>query len=172
MTNMTFENQYSVASLYDGGWRAEDRDELIAEYDLTEEEADNICEGLREITEAKIADISDEDIANELDELIALGWTLKTFDEDYDNFDSDDDLMFSPENKERCREIFRRVWEYTRDQMQEYTTFYTVRDDVDISRLGDNVTSDMRWTEEEVEEDAENFGMTPEEFINEFLEEA
>ena len=38
----------TAAALYDGAWRAEDRDELIAEYDLTEEEADAICEFLRE----------------------------------------------------------------------------------------------------------------------------
>jgi hypothetical protein len=38
----------AAAALYDGGWRADDRDELIAEYDLTEEEADAICEMLRE----------------------------------------------------------------------------------------------------------------------------
>ena len=34
----------SAAALYDGGWRAEDRDQLIEEYELTEEEADKICE--------------------------------------------------------------------------------------------------------------------------------
>lgn len=48
---MTMNNQYSAASLYDGGWRAEDRDQLIEEYDLTAEEADEICKGLREIEE-------------------------------------------------------------------------------------------------------------------------
>ena len=34
----------SAAALYDGGWRAEDREQLIYEYDLTVEEADKICE--------------------------------------------------------------------------------------------------------------------------------
>ena len=34
----------SAAALYDGGWKAEDRDQLIEEYELTEEEADRICE--------------------------------------------------------------------------------------------------------------------------------
>ena len=34
----------SAAALYDGGWRAEDRDQLIEEYELTEDEADKICE--------------------------------------------------------------------------------------------------------------------------------
>lgn len=34
----------SAAALYDGGWRAEDREQLIYEYDLTAEEADKICE--------------------------------------------------------------------------------------------------------------------------------
>lgn len=34
----------SAAALYDGGWRAEDKEELMAEYELTEEEATKICE--------------------------------------------------------------------------------------------------------------------------------
>lgn len=34
----------SAAALYNGGWRVEDRDQLIEEYELTEEEADKICE--------------------------------------------------------------------------------------------------------------------------------
>lgn len=38
-----------VASLYDGGWRAADRDDLIAEYGFSEEDAESICEGLRSI---------------------------------------------------------------------------------------------------------------------------
>lgn len=33
----------SAAALYDGGWRATDRDDLITEYDLTADEADAIC---------------------------------------------------------------------------------------------------------------------------------
>lgn len=33
----------SAAALYDGGWRAEDKEQLIKEYDLTEEEAERIC---------------------------------------------------------------------------------------------------------------------------------
>lgn len=33
----------SAAALYDGGWRAEDKEELMQEYDLTEEEAEKIC---------------------------------------------------------------------------------------------------------------------------------
>ena len=39
----------SAATLYDGGWRAEDRDQLAEEYELTEEEADKLCEILSEI---------------------------------------------------------------------------------------------------------------------------
>lgn len=38
----------SAAALYDGGWRADDREELIAEYQLSEDEADAICEKLKE----------------------------------------------------------------------------------------------------------------------------
>lgn len=36
----------SVAALYDGGWRCTDYDELIAEYDLTDEEARTLCAAL------------------------------------------------------------------------------------------------------------------------------
>lgn len=35
-----------AAALYDGGWRAEDKGDLIAEYDLTSDEATEICEVL------------------------------------------------------------------------------------------------------------------------------
>lgn len=38
----------SAAALYDGGWRAADRDELIAEYGLTDADADAICAKLSE----------------------------------------------------------------------------------------------------------------------------
>ena len=37
----------AAANLYDGGWTAEDRDQLISEYELTEEDADAICEMLK-----------------------------------------------------------------------------------------------------------------------------
>lgn len=43
--------QRAASNLYDGGWRAEDRDQLIKEYELTEEEADAICEELAKIEE-------------------------------------------------------------------------------------------------------------------------
>lgn len=38
----------SAAALYDGGWRSSDREELIAEYQFSEDEADAICEKLKE----------------------------------------------------------------------------------------------------------------------------
>lgn len=34
--------------LYDGGWRQTDKEELKREYELTEEEAERICEELKE----------------------------------------------------------------------------------------------------------------------------
>lgn len=37
------EMQTSAAYLYDGGWRAEDKAQLITEYDLSEEDAQKIC---------------------------------------------------------------------------------------------------------------------------------
>lgn len=47
MVTMT-DYRSSAAALYDGGWRAEDKEELIAEYQITEEEAAKICEILAE----------------------------------------------------------------------------------------------------------------------------
>ena len=41
----------AAASLYDGGWRAADREQMIAYYTLTEDEADAIC-GLLEKLDA------------------------------------------------------------------------------------------------------------------------
>lgn len=40
-----------AANLYDGGWRAEDRNDLIEEYGITEDYADDICELLAEYAE-------------------------------------------------------------------------------------------------------------------------
>ena len=45
-----------AASLFDGGWRAEDREELISEYDLTEEEADEICKLLEDFSKKTTAE--------------------------------------------------------------------------------------------------------------------
>lgn len=45
---MTMMNAYDYAAvLFDGGWRAEDYDQLMAEYDLTIDETKAIC---RELT--------------------------------------------------------------------------------------------------------------------------
>ena len=46
MTNRS-ELESIAATLFDGGWTAEDRDQLISEYELTEEDADAICEMLK-----------------------------------------------------------------------------------------------------------------------------
>lgn len=50
----------SAAALYDGGWRAEDHDQLMIEYDLTSDEADAICEALKDIEEANASSEDDE----------------------------------------------------------------------------------------------------------------
>lgn len=42
---------YTAVSLYDGGWRSTDRDQLIEEYGLTPEEAASICKQLKDIEE-------------------------------------------------------------------------------------------------------------------------
>lgn len=39
----------TIASfLYDGGWKSTDKEELKKEYQLSDEEADDICRGLKE----------------------------------------------------------------------------------------------------------------------------
>lgn len=45
--------QMNAAALYDGGWRAEDKEQLMAEYDLSEKEATEICELLKEFEESE-----------------------------------------------------------------------------------------------------------------------
>ena len=47
MQAMQMSMEEIAASLYDGGWRAADREELIY-YDFTDAEADDICELLKE----------------------------------------------------------------------------------------------------------------------------
>ena len=38
-------------ALYDGGWRAEDRDQIMTEFDLSEEEANVITDELEKIAD-------------------------------------------------------------------------------------------------------------------------
>ena len=78
---MTMNSQYSAASLYDGGWRAEDRDQMIDEYGLTADEADDICKELADLKDRK-----EMDLAGELDEMIALGWTEEEAKDDPEAF--------------------------------------------------------------------------------------
>ena len=47
MTLTTIDQDARV--LYDGGWRSTDRDQLIAEYSLTEDDADALVEALAEL---------------------------------------------------------------------------------------------------------------------------
>jgi hypothetical protein len=55
--------QSIAAALYDGGWRAADREQLIAEYELDVAEADAICE--------KLCDYEDRQIDMTLEKLAA-----------------------------------------------------------------------------------------------------
>lgn len=50
-----------AGSLYDGGWRAEDRDQLMSEYDLTSDEADALCEALKDMEEESNASSEDDE---------------------------------------------------------------------------------------------------------------
>lgn len=43
------EFEQCAASLYDGGWREKDRDQMMDYYDMTEDEADKVSEMLGEI---------------------------------------------------------------------------------------------------------------------------
>ena len=48
-----------------------------------------------------------EMLAGCMDEMIALGWTLETFDEDFDGCESD---SWTENDKETCRQIFTELW--------------------------------------------------------------
>lgn len=54
MSMEEIEIQDDAISLYDGGWRAEDRDQMIEEYSMTPERADKIVEWLEEIAASKV----------------------------------------------------------------------------------------------------------------------
>jgi hypothetical protein len=108
---MTMNNQYSAASLYDGGWRAEDRDQMIDEYGLTADEADDICKEL-----AAIKDGLEQDLAGELDEMIALGWTEEEAKDDPEAFLD----RIGEEYKECLTEediwrVWKNVWEIRKE---------------------------------------------------------
>ena len=44
---MAYELESSAAALYDGGWRAKDKEDLMQEYGIDEDKADAICELLK-----------------------------------------------------------------------------------------------------------------------------
>ena len=72
---------------------------------IEESEYENFC--LEEIQYDEVLERREMELAGELDEMIALGWTLKTFDEDFDNCDSD---TWTTDDKETCRRIFTELW--------------------------------------------------------------
>ena len=43
------DNNYTVNALYDGGWTSDDIEQLMIEYGLTREQAQDICEQLRDL---------------------------------------------------------------------------------------------------------------------------
>ena len=43
-----------VRSLYDGGWRSEDLEDIMDEYEMTYEDARNICEDLKELEDSEV----------------------------------------------------------------------------------------------------------------------
>ena len=52
------ETEYNAASLYEGGWRATDQDELKAEYKITKEEAEQICNKLAEFSKTDLTSVT------------------------------------------------------------------------------------------------------------------
>lgn len=48
------------------------------------------------------------ELADFLQEMIALGWTLDTFEEDFDSYQGDE---VRPEERDTCRRIFEYLWE-------------------------------------------------------------
>lgn len=107
----TIMNQYSAASLYNGGWRAEDRDQLIEEYNLTEEEADEICKELADLKDRK-----EMDLAGELDEMIALGWTEEEAKADPEAFlDRIGEEYKEGLTEEEIWQTWKNVWEIRKE---------------------------------------------------------
>ena len=85
----------SAIALYDGGWRAEDRDQIADEYDMTPDEADRIAALLDDIAANKVVlngrevdydacvNLMDNDIREELHAEHAGGVTNQQFLELY-----------------------------------------------------------------------------------------
>ena len=48
MPNITPDFRSISSALFDGGWRSDDRDQLMTEYNFTEYELDQICDFLEE----------------------------------------------------------------------------------------------------------------------------
>jgi hypothetical protein len=61
----------SAASLYDGGWRARDREQLMQEHDLMEDEADSICTELEKMDGRKW---TEKDLIEAIQENIEANW--------------------------------------------------------------------------------------------------
>ena len=105
------------------------------------------------------------ELAGELNELIALGWTDEEVKNDPRAFLNNIDDYYMDQLAE---EDIWRVWRYVWDE-RKADVIYRIKDGVDISLLGDHVTEDMLFTRAEVEEDAANFEMSVEDYINRFL---
>lgn len=71
MTKYDANAQDMADALYTGGWRAEDRADLLEEYDLTEEDVDVICELLAEYA---VLNASDEWTKRWAETLFEVGW--------------------------------------------------------------------------------------------------
>ena len=56
------------------------------------------------------------ELAGAMREMISLGWTLETFDSDFDNCDSDE---WTKDEKEACRKVFEYVWDDVQAEIED-----------------------------------------------------
>ena len=54
------------------------------------------------------------ELTAEMSEMLCLGWTPETFDDDFDKCESD---AWIPDEKEECREIFKNLWKEREDDV-------------------------------------------------------
>lgn len=111
---MIYDMQSFVTNLFKSGWKSADRERLIREYDLTEDEVDNICEWLKDmempyLTDAELFKAADE--AKSWDEY-SLG-CLKLL---FQRHDLDMDKIWETEDMEDPCELQKYIEPYVREE--------------------------------------------------------
>lgn len=84
--------------------------------DALEEFLDDKERFIRQVVkEMESSDSREMELADFCREMISLGWTMDTFDSDFDGFESDE---VSKDEKETCRRVFGYVWEQVQEEMK------------------------------------------------------